>query len=96
VCAALVVVGAGQLSVAMALTATRQWRFLPRARARDATLLIVAGALVAIAAIGVSNGAWWCLLVLAVGVALVLVVGRPVLANSDRLGALVAAEQDHD
>jgi hypothetical protein len=85
--AAVVVVGAGDAAVAMALTATRQWRFAPRGRARDAALLVGAAALVAVAGVGAVDAAWWSVPAVAVGAVLAVVVGRPSVACSDASGA---------
>ena len=86
--AAVVVVGAGDTGVAMALAATRQWRFAPRARARDTTLLFGAAVLVSVAGIGAADAVWWSLPAVVVGAAATIAVGRRSVARSDAVGAL--------
>ena len=86
--AAVVVVGAGDTGVAMALAATRQWRFAPRARARDTTLLVGAAVLVSAAGIGAADAVWWSLPAVVVGAAATIAVGRRSVARSDAVGAL--------
>ncbi len=79
-------VGAGDTAVAMALAATRQWRFAPRARARDTTLLVGAAVLVSVAGLGAADGSWWSLPVVVVGAAVTVAVGRRSVARSDAAG----------
>jgi hypothetical protein len=87
VAAAVVVVGAGDIVAAMALAATRQWRFAPRAPARDATFLVAAAALCALAGVGAATAEWWSAPAVAVAVAITIVIGREAVARSDELGA---------
>ena len=92
VAAAVVVVGAGDIAAAMALTATRQWRFAPRARARDATLLVVAATVFALAGVGTAMAEWWSVPAVAVATAITIVIGRDAVARSDELGAMPKLE----
>ena len=92
VAAAVVVLGAGDIAAAMALTATRQWRFAPRARARDATLLVVAATLFALAGVGTAMAEWWSVPAVAVATAITIVIGRDAVARSDELGAMPKLE----
>jgi hypothetical protein len=85
--AGVVVVGAGDIVAAMALTATRQWRFASRARVRDATFLVVAAALFALAGVGTATAEWWSVPAVAVAAAIAIVIGRDAVTRSDELGA---------
>ena len=92
VAAAVVVLGAGDIAAAMALTATRQWRFAPRTRARDAAFLVVASTLFALAGVGTARAEWWSVPAAAVAAAITMVFGRAAVARSDGLGAMPKLE----
>jgi hypothetical protein len=108
-CAALVVRGDVALAcaygavvlsegaTAMALVATRQWRFAPRARARDAALLV--GAALALAVpypLGVANREPWSIVPLAGALVTVVVVGRGSLGRSDEAATTSRSAARHD
>jgi hypothetical protein len=92
VAAGLVVVGSGELATAMALAATRQWRFMPRARVRDATLLVAGAAAMAVAGVGVTSAVWWSVPVVVLALVPVVTFGRRSVVRSDAAGALLIPE----
>jgi hypothetical protein len=70
-------------AAAMTAGAVRQWRFAPRARARDVAVLVGAAVLVAVYPVATAGGSWWSPVPLCVAVAGVLLVGRAPVARSD-------------
>jgi fatty acid desaturase len=78
----------------MATGAARQWTFVPRARARDATALVAASLCIAGYPVLVPTGAWWSSTVILVASVVALVVGRGPVTRSD--GVAVEPESDEE
>jgi hypothetical protein len=91
VAAALVVVGTAALATAMALAATRQWRFATRARRRDAALLLAGAMGVAVAGVGVVSSGWWSVALVVLALVPASTFGRCSVARSDAAAAPLVA-----
>jgi hypothetical protein len=81
--AIMLATGCGTGAVAMATGAARQWTFVPRARARDATALVAASLCIAGYPVLVSTRASWSSAVILGASVVALVVGRSPVARSD-------------
>jgi hypothetical protein len=92
--AVAVVAAAGSAAgcVAMAAGTVRQWRFAPRARARDATALVVASVCVAVYPVAATEDAWWSVAPALVALVAALVVGRGPVARGDRAAAPIPSD----
>jgi hypothetical protein len=92
--AVAVVAAAGSAAgcVAMAAGTVRQWRFAPRARARDATALVVASVCVAVYPVAATEDAWWSVAPALVALVAALVVGRGPVARGDRDAAPIPSD----
>jgi hypothetical protein len=92
--AVAVVAAAGSAAgcVAMAAGTVRQWRFAPRARARDATALVVASVCVAVYPVAATEDAWWSVAPALVALVAALVVGRGPVARGDLTAAPIPSD----
>jgi hypothetical protein len=82
---------AGETAIAMAMFASRQWRFAPAGRARDATLLAsTAVALQWCFERGLDAGFVWPAAVVAAALTVVAIVGIPAVARGDTVVEPVA------
>ena len=85
VVAAICAVGLAEAVAAMAFGATHQWRLAPRARGRDAAVLIAAAALAAAAGVLLGRGDVAGVVALLVANAVILTVAHRSLVLGDRV-----------
>jgi hypothetical protein len=76
-------VALGELTAAMALAGVRQWRFAPLRRYLDAGIVTAAAIGMVLVFPGAADGKWWAPGIGVVLLALVVAIGRPLLARSD-------------
>ncbi|MFN8024839.1 MAG: hypothetical protein U0W40_00345 [Acidimicrobiia bacterium] len=79
--------GGGGGAIAMALVATRQWRFAPMARTRGVALLAVAVLLLATGSVAVATGDAWGAALVVAAAAVTWPTGRGSLTRADDAGA---------
>jgi hypothetical protein len=91
--AVVIATGSAAAALAMATGAAFQWRFVPRSRARDASVLVVASVCVVGYPVVASTGAWWSPAPLLAPLVAAFLVGRGPVARSD---AAAIAREPHE